>query len=110
MQVLISELSSKSMMYGYALTSKYKGPSRNDCLAIALARQENCPLLSGDMNLRKAAQKENVVIRGTLWIVGEMVKNGILTVGQAQAAYEKMRANGRRLPWPEVLKQLENLT
>jgi len=34
------------MLYGMELTQKYTNPGRNACFALALARQENCPLLT----------------------------------------------------------------
>ncbi len=30
------------MRYGITLTQQYTRPSRNDCFALALAKQENC--------------------------------------------------------------------
>jgi hypothetical protein len=45
------------------------GVSRNDILALALARQEKCPLLTGDRNLRDAAAAEQTEVHGTLWLM-----------------------------------------
>ncbi len=42
----LDELSEATMLYGMELTQKYTNPSRNDCFALALARQENCALLT----------------------------------------------------------------
>jgi predicted nucleic acid-binding protein len=39
------------MMYAMQLTGTYTQASRNDCFALALAKQEQCPLLTGDMAL-----------------------------------------------------------
>jgi hypothetical protein len=60
--LILSELNSGSMLYVLDLTARVSGPSRNDCFALALAKQENCPLLSGDQALRKAAEQEAVVV------------------------------------------------
>ena len=49
--LLLGELSAESMMYSFELRQKYAGPSMNDCFALALAKQEQCPLLTGDMAL-----------------------------------------------------------
>ncbi len=45
------------MLYGMELTQRYTNSSRNDCFALALARQEKCLLLTGDKALRNAAGK-----------------------------------------------------
>ncbi|WP_281687308.1 PIN domain-containing protein [Pseudomonas citronellolis] len=105
----LSELNSASMVYAMALTARVSGPSRNDCFALALARQERCPLLSGDQALRSAAEVENVEVKGTLWVMEELIRHQIISVAVARASYERMRANARRLPWEQALRRLEQL-
>lgn len=53
MGLVVRELSGDTMRYVFSLIQKARGPSRHDCFAIALAKQENCPLLSGDKDLRR---------------------------------------------------------
>jgi len=105
------ELHEETVAYAEGLIAKYRrlGASINDLLALALARQEKCPLLTGDLRLRTAAQEEGVDMHGTLWLIEQMVKGRVITVRQAEAAYTKMRATGRRLPWDEVERQLRLL-
>lgn len=102
--LLLEELTSDSMLYSYELMQKYVGPSVNDFFALALARQEQCPLLTGDMALRKTAEKEAILVQGTLWVVEQLVTHGIITVEGALNSYSKMEQAGRRLPW-EIAKQ-----
>ncbi|MDP4527426.1 DUF3368 domain-containing protein [Alkalimonas delamerensis] len=102
----LGELSPESMMYSFELRQKYTGPSMNDCFALALARQEQCPLLTGDIALRKAAEKEAILVQGTLWVVEQLVTHGMITVVEAQAAYDKMAKAGRRLPWALAKQRL----
>lgn len=54
------------------------GVSNNDCMALALARQEDCPLLTGDGALRQVALDEGAIVRGTLWLVEEMFNAGLV--------------------------------
>ena len=54
----VGELSPPSMQKAEMLCQQYTQPSRYDCFALVLAKQEQCPLLTGDKNLRKAAEKE----------------------------------------------------
>jgi hypothetical protein len=77
-------------------------PGFNDRLALALAKQESCPLLTGDGNLRLLATKEGADVRGTLWIYSEVIEFGLLTQQQALTALDRMRQRGRRLPWKEA--------
>ena len=44
------------------LAARYRRPSRNDCLALALAKQEHCPLATGDRDLAEAARAEAVPV------------------------------------------------
>jgi len=94
------ELSGESMFYGIELIQRYTNPSRNDCFALALAKHENCPLLTGDKALRAAAVNEAVKVQGTLWVVEQLIRQQLISIDQARAAYEKMKQAGRRLPWP----------
>jgi len=107
----IDELSGKTMLYGMELTQRYTNPSRNDCFALALARQENCPLLTGDKALREAAEAEAISVKGTLWLIDQMIRQDLITTNQARAAYQRMKDAKRRLPWrvaEAMLKKLES--
>jgi predicted nucleic acid-binding protein len=65
----LAELESDVMLHAMELTARYIKPSRNDCFALALAAQKQCPLLTGDQALRNAAENEAVMVQGTLWLV-----------------------------------------
>lgn len=103
----LKEVSSESMMYAMHLTGTYTQASRNDCFALALAKQEQCPLLTGDMALRKAAEKEAAIFKGTIWLVSQLVVHQQINTEQAREAYRQMQANGRRLPWATAEQELE---
>lgn len=105
----LSELSSETMSYAMELIPRYKQASRNDCFALALAVQERCPLLTGDKALKKAAEFESIMVRGTLWLVEMMVKHHLITIDQARSAYRRMEATGRRLPWTVAEAILQTL-
>lgn len=100
-------VSSESMMYAMQLTGIYTRASRNDCFALALAKQEQCPLLTGDLALRKAAEKEAAIVKGTIWLVTQLVVHQKINIEQAKDAYSQMKANGRRLPWAIAEQELE---
>ena len=76
---------------------------------MAAAEQEACPLLTGDRNLRVAAEGEGIEVHGTLWVAERLVVAGVVSVDELRDAYAKMRASERRLPWAEVDRQLKRL-
>lgn len=114
----IMEVSGDFVKYAAALPRQYNlmlpakhgvKPSHNDYLALALAKQESCTLLTGDANLRIVAIKEQVTVMGTIGLLCAMVENQLLTVDDALKALHKMKEGKRRLPWPDAEKMLEAL-
>lgn len=105
----LGELREEFMQEVFQLTQTYSKPSRNDCFALALAKQENCPLVTGDRNLRRAAEAEEVDVYGTLWLVERLLEHGIINKTQAHVAYERMEQRGRRLPWAEAHQRIDDL-
>jgi hypothetical protein len=105
------DLREDTVVYAGRLVDKYQslGAGSNDLLALALAWQEKCPLLTGDGRLRTAGQTEGIEVHGTLWLIEQMLKANAMTVKQAETGYAKMREAGRRLPWEDVDKQLRAL-
>lgn len=103
------ELSPDSMRYAGDLVARYRGPSTNDCFALALANQEQCPLLTGDQALRNAAEEEQLEVMGTLWLVEELVRQGVISVDRAHQSYDAMKTAGRRLPWKVAKSRLASL-
>ena len=110
MGLQVKSLSAQGVDRVQALSQKYKRPSRNDLFALALAEHAQCPLLTGDAALRSAAEAEHIEVKGTIWLVTEMVRQQCITVAVARAAYKQMQEQGRRLPWDvaeTILKSLE---
>lgn len=102
----VLDVHAKYITEAYELGDKYAKTSTNDLLALVLAKQEDCPLLTGDAKLREAAEDQLVEVRGTLWVVERMYEEKIISCVGIEAAYEKMKEEGRRLPWVEVNKQI----
>lgn len=105
----IKSLSGESVARAMALKQHYAGTSTNDLFALELARECECPLLTGDKALRNAAEGEGIEIRGTLWLVDQLVQKKIISVAAARTSYKKMRDAGSRLPWAEAEKRLQAL-
>lgn len=102
-----TELTSEGMLEAQRLTGVYAKPSRYDCFCLALAKQEHCPLLTGDGDLRAAAGTEAVECRGTIWLVNELITHRLVDKYSARQAYERMREAGSRLPWEIAINALE---
>ena len=100
--LVVLDVREEFMNEAYRLGGIYRKPGFNDLLALALAKQENCPLLTGDGKLREAADAEQVEVRGTLWVVEKLLENKIIDYKEAKEAYKKMKDDERWLPWPEV--------
>lgn len=106
----VLEVASQFVAYASGLSAKYgTGPSINDYLALALAKQQGCPLLTGDQALRRAAESEDVSVMGSVWLLRVMVENSLLDVDQALAALDMMRDRQRRLPWADAERVLNGL-
>ncbi len=105
----VKAIKSDFIAYAFSLKSSHGIVSVHDCLALSLAKQEACPLLTGDRRLRKLADKEAVVVKGTLWVVEQMIIHEVITLDEAKAAYQKMQEAGSRLPFDEAIKRLDNL-
>jgi len=99
-------LSPESVKRVQTLSQIYVKPGRNDLFALALAEVEQCPLLTGDAALRQAAETEQIEVKGTVWLISEMVREQRITIPVARAALQKMRINGRRLPWDAAEQML----
>jgi predicted nucleic acid-binding protein len=102
-------LESEYVAMVFTFAQKYRNPSRNDLFALALALQEKATLLTGDKPLREAAKKEQVHTHGTIWVVTEMIRNNIITIGQAEEAFILMQKAGSRLPKGQIQEELEKL-
>ncbi|WP_287831557.1 DUF3368 domain-containing protein [Idiomarina sp.] len=105
----LEELSGELMAKVFELIAVHAKPSRNDMFAMCLAMERGCPLLTGDKDLRVAAQQEGVLVKGTIGMVEAMIQQNIITVDQAEAAYQAMKNAGRRLPWDAVEASLNQL-
>ena len=66
------------------------------------AQKNGYTLLTGDMNLRKVATKENISVHGILFLFDELVKHAILPPELAADTLIKLKGVNTRLPLEEV--------
>lgn len=87
---------------------KYPQLSVYDRFALAIAQNRSFVLLSGDGHLRKAAVKERVTVRGTLWILDQLLSQSLATDTEYDTALQRLEAaNGTevRLPSEEIRRR-----
>lgn len=92
------------------LNEQYKHPSNHDCVALAIAKVRGLVLLTGDGPLRKAAEKENVKVIGTIGILDKLMERGTITTEEYRECLVKLDAlNGGvvRLPRKAIKERLD---
>lgn len=72
--------------------------SFEDCSLLDLASRMGALLLTGDANLRHCAEQRSLKVRGTLWLLDQMIESNVLPPKKAAAALLRMIKAGRRLP------------
>jgi rRNA-processing protein FCF1 len=96
------ELSGELVLEVEQLSRYHANIAINDLFALVLAASSQLILLTGDRRLRELAAKHNVVVHGTLWILDELVKTGVLKPVEASFALRSMLQFGCRLLWQIV--------
>lgn len=105
-----TEMSLEEYILAEEYGSKYKRLSNHDCVALAIAKNREIILLTGDLNLRKAAQAEKVHIMGTLKILDELISGDYISRDEYENCLNELsQFNGGviRLPQEEIDKRLK---
>lgn len=118
-KLLITDVTSNELKLAMRYESEYKPPKLNkaisiqDSIALAIAKERNWILLSGDSGLREAAKHEDVICHGTLWIYDELLQKKLLSKDEYLSAMNKILDavdnKKRRLPRNEIEKRIESI-
>lgn len=100
--------SSAEMSEIRALRDDFPALSAADCSCILLAEKLGAILLTGDGALRRIATRRDIPVRGTLWILDEMIATGLITRPAARNALIMLKEINQRLPASECKKRLHN--
>ncbi len=76
-----------------AYAARYPALSINDCFALEMAKSGGDVLLTGDKNLRKAADAEKVTVHGVIWLCDHMLDHGTVEGDQLRTAFEAWDAD-----------------
>ncbi|MHB8995211.1 MAG: PIN domain-containing protein [Armatimonadota bacterium] len=88
------------------LRARYKHPSDEDLYALLLALEQRWGLLTGDRELREAAEGHGLEVHGLLWVLDELVDAELLAMRAAARALQRILDDGARLPADECDKRL----
>lgn len=109
-QLHITPVSPQELQQASELSEIYPEMSIHDAIALSIAKTRKWTLLSGDGNLRKAAEKECVECHGTLWIYSLLRKEHKVTDDIYQEALKRLldaaETKGRRLPKAEIIRMI----
>lgn len=103
------ELSEEEFYLAEEYNTRYAKPSLYDCVALAIAKVRDIPLLTGDEPLRKAAVKENVEVIGTIGVLDRLYEGEYIEKAEYRNCLKKLlENNGKkvRLPEQELQKRL----
>jgi predicted nucleic acid-binding protein len=89
------------------LTVTHNNSSLADVSCYLLARETGHPLLTGDGRLRKRALQDGVRVHGALWLLDQLVAEGVIDQARACAALTSMLGANARLPKDECDARLE---
>lgn len=106
--LIMKIVSEESILYLEESLSQYSKIGFYDKLALAVAKQESCPLVTGDGALRIAGKDEAIVVLGTVWLMDELIVHSLISIEEAREAYTLMKDNGRRLPWKTIEDKLSD--
>ena len=71
--------------------------------------QLNCPMLTGDQRMREVAEKMNIEVHGSIWIVDELVAKTLISSEKAILLLEQLLLTNSRLPRDEIEKRINKL-
>jgi predicted nucleic acid-binding protein len=80
------------------LRAQYTRLSIPDLSALVLAHKTRSMLLTGEADLRSIAQRRGLTVHGTLWVLDEMIRCGLVPRLVASKALQRMMQGNSRLP------------
>jgi len=90
----------------FAMRRRYARPSDADIEALLLAIEWGSGLLTGDKDLRRAAEAAGLVVHGVLWVLDELVGTKLLAPRGATRALRAMLEKGAHLPEDECRRRM----
>lgn len=103
----VEELTSAELSRATVIARERKALSAPDTFAYALAEIRQWPLLTGDGELRRLAEANQVAFHGVLWICDQFERGGHVSLQRLHTGLTALSAHPRcRLPRVEVEHRL----
>ena len=104
------EVSIEEYILAEQYNARYRKPSIHDCMALAVAKERNITLLTGDGALRKAAEAEGVSVIGTIGILDQLLEEDFIDIKEYREcleSFEKLNGGIVRLPKSAIKERLD---
>ena len=85
-----TELTEEEVGIAFHYHEIYRKLSLYDAFALAIAKNRDWTLLTGDMPLRKAAIKEGIEVHGTIWIYDQLKEQELISETEYFDAIDQM--------------------
>jgi predicted nucleic acid-binding protein len=73
------------------------------------ALQLKCPLLTCDDKLRKEAMDHGIEVHGSIWVLEELHRQGIVSASKVMVLLEQLKTINTRLPFAEIDKIIKRM-
>ncbi len=93
-----------------ATAMRRRGVSTNDMMTVCYALEHDRVVLAGDRPLRERCEEEGVEFRGSIWIVEEAYRHGLVAAVELLRWLSVWPTVGRRLPQEEIEKLRQMLS
>lgn len=108
-ELVVIETNEIEDYYGITnLLNQTNGLSFEDCSVWYYSKKKNGTLLTGDAKLRREAEKDNVEVRGIIFVFDEIVKQNLLKPTEAALKISQLKQINPRLPINELDKRIRN--
>lgn len=87
-----------------ATAMRRRGVSTNDMMTVCYALEHDRVVLAGDRPLRERCKEEGIEFRGSLWIIEEAHRHGLVAAVELLRWLSVWPTVGRRLPQEEIEK------
>lgn len=103
--LIVEKLEAEGVAALFELMVEHNNSALADVSCYYVAKEKGLPLLTGDGQLRKQAERDGVEVRGALWLLDQLVQQKVIASNHAAAALQAMLDAGARLPQPECNKR-----
>lgn len=71
--------------------------------------QLNCPMLTGDKNMKKIADNFGIEVHGSIWVIEELFNTDLISTEKAIELYEQLLKTNSWLPRDEIERRINML-